>query len=379
MKWQGLVAFVLLVHIHGPVAAKTKAKTRSWEYDHDQLTQLSDSYAGLQQDDSSTVLLDTSSGIGEVESSRTELLDRLRNAEAIAEQEQHTLQSQQQVILGLAQTQHMLEAKIKALESSDRASLPDGSSRSQRFLTADDAGSFVAKKTTPEHLHHHHHEHRMGFPMVSITSFLIASDGDNFWADSQKHFWANIVAESVYVVLVFAGGMLYIEYFKNVPPKLPEAQSRTKDWQYGPCDLTDCQRDCQICVCGFCCVPIRWADTASSNVGNGGWVFMGFVPALLVFLILSACGPITFGVSELMLLLIVVLCRQRIRQLYDMPSGDCKSIFCDCLLWCFCTPCAVIQEARQIDLVEVPDGTLTQGLLPTGHDTQYATQAGVNQ
>lgn len=120
-------------------------------------------------------------------------------------------------------------------------------------------------------------------------------------------------------------------------------------WQF---DLFDCSYCCgadwRICLAGWCCTSARWADTASKVQPP----MMGYFMWLLVVVLLSMGSNITWGVSGAILLLIVVYNRARIRENYGINSDG---IFTDVLTWCCCSPCAVIQEARQIEYVKQPE------------------------
>jgi len=146
-------------------------------------------------------------------------------------------------------------------------------------------------------------------------------------------------------------GILYKACIYKEYNKFREDQEdliKNGDWQF---DLFDCSACCgadwRICLGGWWCASARWADTASKVQPP----MMGYFLWLLVFVLLSMGSNITWGASGAVLLLIVVYNRARIREIYGINSG----ILTDVLTWCCCGPCAVIQEARQIEYVKQPE------------------------
>lgn len=124
------------------------------------------------------------------------------------------------------------------------------------------------------------------------------------------------------------------------------------DFAFGVCDgITRyvCDPDWRICCCACCCIAIRWADTAASSKVN----FMSFFGAVLVFTILEVLTGLSFF-GFLLLLALAVLCRQTIRAKYGLPHNTCDSICQDCCVWCLCSPCAAMQEALQVEFVDLP-------------------------
>lgn len=98
---------------------------------------------------------------------------------------------------------------------------------------------------------------------------------------------------------------------------------------------------CQMCLMGFCCPCIRWADTVDkARMGMSYW------PAFLVMFLFMGLDTPTLGISGLIVVLIGVYYRQKLRKTYQIPSPP-LSIAEDCFFWCLCTPCAIIQEAQE--------------------------------
>jgi len=56
------------------------------------------------------------------------------------------------------------------------------------------------------------------------------------------------------------------------------------------------------------------------------------------------------GISSIALIIVGVYYRQKLRESYDidsLESGSKITVTMDFLLWCFCQPCVIIQEARE--------------------------------
>jgi Cys-rich protein (TIGR01571 family) len=104
--------------------------------------------------------------------------------------------------------------------------------------------------------------------------------------------------------------------------------------------LCGCLSDINVCLCAFCCFHCRWADTVSKKGLFKYW------PAFLTMLILALLHPYTLGFTEIIMLVVGTVYRQRLRVKYNIQSGGSKLVQ-DCCIWCWCAPCAVVQEARE--------------------------------
>lgn len=285
------------------------------------------------------------------------LIERLSRAEALAKSEREALIAQQQVLVALEDEQAALDARETTLEANERA-LASGK------IVTDKGTLSNAKKQSPIIRQNVKADH-MKVIEVKTPSQLGAQKNPNpkgffvllreseqeFWARNNKAFYEKMTAMVIYMVLVFTAGFLYMQYCRHAPAlKVPEREVRTEEFQWSPFDASDVGRDLQMCVCALCCPWIRWADNASAPHIQ----FLAFLPALFITAVLASASSVTFGASLPMLLLVTVLCRQRIREAYGLPAGTCKILCCDCLLWVCCPCCAIVQEARQIEYVEVP-------------------------
>lgn len=166
----------------------------------------------------------------------------------------------------------------------------------------------------------------------------------------------------IYLGLVVVAGWIYGRHFTYPFPEIqnPELKERPfsmDDFTFGLFDAFSCDPDKRIFCCSCFCLPIRWADTASSPKIN----FMAFLPGLMLFATLISLINLTYGATFLAALGLGVLNRQRIRNIYGLPHKTCASCTSDTATWLFCSPCAVMQEAMQVEFVESSlDATVPQ-------------------
>lgn len=140
----------------------------------------------------------------------------------------------------------------------------------------------------------------------------------------------------------FALLVLIAVIYRNVGAiELPEKlvhDARHGEFEHGLCSCLDARPALNFWAC--CCSPIRWADTMSSPPNNWISFWVGFV----LFEVLVGLNPGT----GLFFLALVVYGRYNIRKTYGMKTtaGTCCV---DTLVWSFCSCCAIVQEARQVE------------------------------
>lgn len=349
MKWEGILALLLFI-CGSATCTATSATARS---------KRALEYAQELQAEAETV--SSESSLDETESTaaqRRVLLSRLRKSELFTATEQQALQETQRVLIGLEQEQETQASKLSLLEAAERSS--------SRVVQEEGTMSNQAEHTDIMRESYHrepsntyavsmqtHQKTQAGSKAKTSNDFIVLMHGPEteFWQSYNKAFWEKMTGILMYMVQIFVVAFLYMQFCKqSVTPKLPESQVRIEEFQYGAFDASECARDCQMCVCACCCPWIRWAETGSKDHIQ----FLAFVPGLFISALLAASGSVTFGLTIPILLLIVVLCRQRIREAYALPFGTCGTILNDCFLWLCCPCCAIVQEARQVEYVEVP-------------------------
>jgi len=104
----------------------------------------------------------------------------------------------------------------------------------------------------------------------------------------------------------------------------------SNQWATG---LFDCFGDMSSCCCVYCCAPCAYGQIVSiMNTGQTGGM-CGDCGSCCIFTLL---GGFAF----------IVTCstRKQIRAKYNLPEEPCN----DCLVHCFCLPCALCQEFREV-------------------------------
>lgn len=161
-----------------------------------------------------------------------------------------------------------------------------------------------------------------------------------------------LVGSLSYLILMLLVGCCYGSFCRYEYGDLRHRPSTSSDtWSFGLCagiTTNMCDPDWRICCCSCFCAPIRWADTvASTKVG-----FLSFWLAIILFTSLEILAGLNL-VGAILLLTAAVMARQTIRQRYGLPHGTCDTVCQDCCVWCCCSPCAIMQEALQVQFVEL--------------------------
>ncbi|CAK8985593.1 unnamed protein product [Durusdinium trenchii] len=157
-------------------------------------------------------------------------------------------------------------------------------------------------------------------------------------------------------VEVLIGGLIYHSCTRRPPSPSEIRPSGGSGFDYGLCE---CCHSWETSCWAIWCPWSLWSATASSPKSN----FWAFTFWQFVFL---TSGFFFFGgllrvLSPLLCLLVLlghkwvlVRHRQHLRQKYGMLHSTCLSITEDACIWCYCIPCAAMQEALQVDYVGDP-------------------------
>lgn len=165
----------------------------------------------------------------------------------------------------------------------------------------------------------------------------------NFWKMSRLRRESVFVSSLIYLIF----GVLAAVLFKQVRAKNFEPEQRldahpsTKDFSFS---VFGCFGDLKICALGFCCPCLAWANTVERRLKLPYW------KAFLAFFGLMLLHGYTMGISSIFVVALGVYYRQKLRDTYGIDSyqnGVKSTVPIDILLWCFCQPCAIIQEARE--------------------------------
>lgn len=255
------------------------------------------------------------------------LLRQLRQAEATEIQAQQLMLRNQQVFRGMQQQRYTADPSLVGLRGELRLNSGIGSNQQEDTNLMDSSDSDSEDDPDSGMIHYKETEKQ-------------------FWNDKDNQFRAGMITICTYMVTTCLVAILYRECMKRGKPQLEEGHGDL--FSHGLFDTNECcGRDLQLCLCSWCCTWIRWADTASdSKVG-----FLEFYPAAFITALLMSVSTITYGVSGLILVLVVVLCRAHIRRAYGLHSGTWDVLCRDCCVWLFCAPCAAAQEARQVEYI----------------------------
>jgi len=165
----------------------------------------------------------------------------------------------------------------------------------------------------------------------------------NFW--KMDHKSRELVVANTLVYLVF--GILAAVLFKQIrstyfkPEERLDANPSTKDFSF---HVFGCLGDLKICALGFCCPCLAWANTVERRLGFSYWKAFG------IFFGLMLLHAYTMGLSSIAVVALGVYHRQKLRESYGIDSyesGSKGTLAMDALVWCFCQPCAIVQEARE--------------------------------
>jgi len=182
-----------------------------------------------------------------------------------------------------------------------------------------------------------HEGSKMGIPMQHVVAvqevWLVPTGGQKFL------FFGS------FVYIIFGLAVAYCYYQARlrdekvfVPRPEPGVFPRTTGFSF---DLFSCLSDPKICVMGFCCPCLRWADTLDKQD------IMAFGPAFFIMFVLSLISVHTQGIMGVGVVLVGVMARHNLRKKYDMDRCTFGTVLSDCAVWLCCQPCAIIQEARE--------------------------------
>jgi len=126
----------------------------------------------------------------------------------------------------------------------------------------------------------------------------------------------------------------------------------------------DCFSDMQYCLHGCCCGTCRWADTLQAAGVTSFYAAIFFVIAasmtisivlqVLTVLLQAVIGQlIPLGaLTYVFVPMLYMYFRQNMRAKLNPstpPFADKGQAALDCLSYCFCTCCSIVQDAREVD------------------------------
>lgn len=162
-----------------------------------------------------------------------------------------------------------------------------------------------------------------------------------------------LVGEFIYILFVLLAAAIYRHFKAHGERMVPlGGKANVTQFTYGLLDFKDAGRDWKICLSGFLCPCFRWAETMRM-MGRDG---LGYWPCIALYIILHLLFVPSGGIALIITSYIGMTYRRKLRakQGYktDTGPGPCLDF---CTWWC-CGPCAVIQEAREVENVRNQQG-----------------------
>jgi Cys-rich protein (TIGR01571 family) len=127
-----------------------------------------------------------------------------------------------------------------------------------------------------------------------------------------------------------------------------ERKNNSQGFAYGLFSLDHCfGHHASVCLCSWCCTPLRLADTYSKEPSP---LVRSFWVALVLITCLLGLQQLTFGFTGVVFMCVAVYYRQLLRKKYALDTGA-ATVFQDILSWICCPFCSMAQEARQVEFV----------------------------
>jgi len=165
----------------------------------------------------------------------------------------------------------------------------------------------------------------------------------SFWAMGSSQKKSLLLHSFLYLVSGILAAYLFKEASKRYPSIFVPQVSKdkfpnSKDFSN---HIFGFLGDQNLCILGCFCPCLTWAGTLDRKGLLSYW------KAFTAFFVLCLLNAYTMGVSTLCVVILGVFYRQKLRASYDIENGTLPTVAMDFLLWCFCQPCAIIQEARE--------------------------------
>lgn len=166
-------------------------------------------------------------------------------------------------------------------------------------------------------------------------------------------FWNGVAYFFTFVLTWCLLGLIWVKAIGRHKVGYKERERDPRGFTYGLFSLDHCfGHHANVCLCAWCCFPLRLADTYSKEPHS---LVSSFMKALVAVSCVLALVELSVGMSHLLFIGMAVYFRQQLRKVYSLPNGDCSTFTQDCLTWCCCPFCAAAQEARQVEFVTTKD------------------------
>jgi len=167
------------------------------------------------------------------------------------------------------------------------------------------------------------------------------------------NFWTGVYYFFSMVITWTLLGLIWVKAIGRHKVGYKERERDPRGFSYGLLSLDHCfGHHANVCLCAWCCFPLRLADTYSKEPHS---LISSFMKAVVMVSVLLALMELSVGFSHIVFIGMAVYFRQQLRKVYSLPNGTCSTFTEDCLTWWCCPFCAAAQEARQVEFVTTKD------------------------
>jgi len=169
-------------------------------------------------------------------------------------------------------------------------------------------------------------------------------------ATPEEHVYRGLSAFLSYFIVTMLVALIWVKYTSpgRTDHGYDERKNNALGFAYNLFAWDHCfGHHASVCLCSWCCGPLRLADTYSKNPSP---LVKSFWTALVLIACLIGLSQLTYGFTGVIFLCAVVYFRQGLRKKYGLESGG-STVAVDCLSWIFCPFCSMAQEARQVEFV----------------------------
>jgi len=204
---------------------------------------------------------------------------------------------------------------------------------------------------------HHQHVHLKGGPSTSTGEETVRREVEKHLVDTSQS-WPMLFLQGyqtlyttyvvvpcvIWLTLTAVLSWLYARYKEDpndldgVFRSLENETLSSGSWRFG---LFECMGDMNLSILACLCPAIRWSDT----MRMAGMIT--FYSAVFMFLVLHSLSVFTLGITLLGLACIAARRRQKLRNLFGIEKS---SFAADCCVYMCCMCCAIVQEARQLEM-----------------------------
>eukprot|EP00927_Polykrikos_kofoidii_P065246 TRINITY_DN61028_c0_g1_i1.p1 TRINITY_DN61028_c0_g1~~TRINITY_DN61028_c0_g1_i1.p1 ORF type:complete len:414 (-),score=55.69 TRINITY_DN61028_c0_g1_i1:90-1331(-) len=164
--------------------------------------------------------------------------------------------------------------------------------------------------------------------------------------DFSPNAWASFFSSSLMWGLPTCLVAFLCFHTKTYPPEIfdPSAQPmKDGEWAFG---LFSCFDDMPLSLFTLCCSTISWAETMHLARLMDFW--LAFFVVLTLTIIRSAPIGNIAPITQVALVVLCVVMRQRIRAMFYIRNGELDILAQDFCAYCCCFCCSIVQEARQL-------------------------------